>query len=198
LRVHELKQNARQYINGRWETSGTTGISQNPSDTCEAVAEYARADRSQAELAIRAAAEALPQWSHSGPQRRADALDQIGSELLARKDELGNLLAREEGKTIPEAIGEVGRAGNIFKFFAGDALRIGGETMASVRPGVQVDVTREPVGVVGRCVQPGDGQRPRGRPGLRRQPAGRCAELREQGRYAAEFYTTVKTGYTQA
>jgi aldehyde dehydrogenase (NAD+) len=149
LKVHELKQNARQYINGRWETSGTTGISQNPSDTREAVAEYARADRSQAELAIRAAAEALPQWSHSGPQRRADALDQIGSELLARKDELGNLLAREEGKTLPEAIGEVARAGNIFKFFAGEALRIAGETMASVRPGIQVDVTREPVGVVG-------------------------------------------------
>jgi alpha-ketoglutaric semialdehyde dehydrogenase len=149
LKVHELKQNARQYINGRWETSGTTGISQNPSDIREAVAEYARADRTQAELAIRAAAEALPQWSHSGPQRRADALDQIGSELLARKDELGNLLAREEGKTLPEAIGEVARAGNIFKFFAGEALRIGGETMASVRPGIQVDVTREPVGVVG-------------------------------------------------
>ncbi|TWO68754.1 aldehyde dehydrogenase family protein [Caenimonas sedimenti] len=149
MRVHELKQNARQYINGRWETSGTTGISRNPSDTREAVAEFARADRSQAELAIRAANEALPQWSHSGPQRRADALDQIGTELLARKDELGNLLAREEGKTLPEAIGEVARAGNIFKFFAGEALRIGGETLASVRPGVQVEVTREPVGVVG-------------------------------------------------
>ena len=101
MKVHELKQNARQYINGRWETSGTTGISQNPSNTREAVAEYARADRNQAELAIRAAAEALPQWSHSGPQRRADALDQIGSELLARKDELGNLLAREEGRQSP-------------------------------------------------------------------------------------------------
>lgn len=149
MRVHELKLNARQYINGRWETSGTTGISRNPSDTREAVAEYARADRSQAELAIRAACDALPQWSHSGPQRRADALDQIGTELLARKDELGNLLAREEGKTLPEAIGEVARAGNIFKFFAGEALRIAGETLASVRPGVQVEVTREPVGVVG-------------------------------------------------
>jgi alpha-ketoglutaric semialdehyde dehydrogenase len=149
LRVHELKQNARHFINGSWETGGTTGISENPSDTREVVAEYARADRSQAEQAIRAAAEALPQWSHSGPQRRADALDQIGSELLARKDELGNLLAREEGKTLPEAIGEVARAGNIFKFFAGEALRIGGETMASVRPGIQVDMTREPVGVVG-------------------------------------------------
>ena len=102
----------------------------------------------QTEQAIRAAADALRQWSHSNPQRRADVLDLIGSELLARKDQLGALLAREEGKTLPEAVAEVARSGQIFKFFAGEALRICGETMASVRQGVQVDVTREPVGVV--------------------------------------------------
>jgi acyl-CoA reductase-like NAD-dependent aldehyde dehydrogenase len=149
MKFGELQQSARHYINGRWETGTTTGISQNPSDTREVVAEYARADRNQTEQAIRAAADALPQWSHSTPQRRADALDQIGSEILARKEELGMLLAREEGKTLPEGMGEVARAGQIFKFFAGEALRIPGETMASVRPGVQVDITREPVGVVG-------------------------------------------------
>ncbi|MGC1172333.1 aldehyde dehydrogenase family protein [Polaromonas sp.] len=149
MKFGEMQQSARHYINGRWETGTTTGTSENPSDTREVVAEYARADRNQTELAIRAAADALPHWSHSTPQRRADVLDQIGNEILARKDELGMLLAREEGKTLPEGIGEVARAGQIFKFFAGEALRIPGETMASVRPGIQVDVTREPVGVVG-------------------------------------------------
>ena len=59
------------------------------------------------------------------------------------------LLAREEGKTLPEAVGEAARAGHIFKFFAGEALRCGGEKLASVRPGVEVEITREPVGVVG-------------------------------------------------
>ena len=73
----------------------------------------------------------------------------MGTEILARRAELGDLLAREEGKTLPEAIGEVARAGNIFKFFAGEALRPGGETLPSVRPGVGVDITREPLGVVG-------------------------------------------------
>jgi acyl-CoA reductase-like NAD-dependent aldehyde dehydrogenase len=73
----------------------------------------------------------------------------VGSELLARKDELGLLLAREEGKTLAEAVAEVARAGQIFKFFAGEALRLAGEKLASVRPDVEVDVTREPVGVVG-------------------------------------------------
>ena len=149
MKLGDLQLSPRHLINGRWEIGTTTGISTNPSDTREVVAEYARADRNQTELAVRAAADALPTWSQSTPQRRADVLDLIGSELLARKDELGALLAREEGKTLPEGVAEVARSGQIFKFFAGEALRIQGELLASVRQGVQVDVTREPVGVVG-------------------------------------------------
>ncbi|UCU97614.1 aldehyde dehydrogenase family protein [Acidovorax radicis] len=149
MKFGDMQYTPRHLINGRWETGTTTGVSTNPSDTREVVAEFARADRNQAEQAIRAAADALPHWSQSNPQRRADVLDMVGSELLARRDELGALLAREEGKTLPEAVAEVARSGQIFKFFAGEALRIPGEIMASVRQGVQVDVTREPVGVVG-------------------------------------------------
>ena len=143
------KLTCKNFFNGRWETGVTTGISTNPSDLDEVVAEYARADRDQTDLAVRAAADAGPSWALATPQRRADALDTIGHELLARRDELGALLAREEGKTLPEAVGEVARAGNIFKFFAGEALRLGGERLASTRVGVDVEVTREPVGVVG-------------------------------------------------
>jgi alpha-ketoglutaric semialdehyde dehydrogenase len=58
-------------------------------------------------------------------------------------------LAREEGKTLPEGIGEVARAGQIFAFFAGEALRLTGEKGASVRPGLEVEITREAVGIVG-------------------------------------------------
>lgn len=139
----------KNYFNGRWETGVTTGIRTNPSDLDDVVAEYARADKNQTDNAIRAAADASSTWAQSTPQRRFDALDQIGSELIARKDELGELLAREEGKTLAEAVGETVRAGNIFKFFAGEALRQGGERLASVRAGVDVEITREPVGVVG-------------------------------------------------
>ncbi|MBL8582103.1 MAG: aldehyde dehydrogenase family protein, partial [Rhizobiaceae bacterium] len=70
-------------------------------------------------------------------------------EILARKDEIGRLLSREEGKTLPEGIGETIRAAPIFDFFAGEALRLAGEAIPSVRPGVGVEVTREAVGVVG-------------------------------------------------
>jgi alpha-ketoglutaric semialdehyde dehydrogenase len=139
----------KHYINGRWETGVTIGVSANPSDLAEIVGEFARADSSQTEQAIRAASDASGEWAHSTPQRRFEILDFVGSELLARKDELGRLLASEEGKTLPEAVAECARAGQIFKFFAGEALRIPGEKLASVRPGVEVDITREPVGVVG-------------------------------------------------
>jgi len=139
----------KHYINGRWETGVTLGTRENPSDLSDTVAEFARADTAQTESAIRAAADARDDWAHSTPQRRFEVLDAIGSEILARKEELGLLLSREEGKILPEGIGETARAGQIFKFFAGEALRIPGEKLASVRPGVEVDITREPAGVVG-------------------------------------------------
>jgi aldehyde dehydrogenase (NAD+) len=120
----------------------------NPSDTTDIVGLYASANAAQAADAVEAAAGAFPTWSRSSPQQRALVLDTAGSEVLARKEELGRLLAREEGKTIPEAIAETVRAGNILKFFAGEALRIPGEFLESVRPGVEVTVSREPVGVV--------------------------------------------------
>lgn len=85
----------------------------------------------------------------SGIQQRADILDTVGNTILARKAELGDLLAREEGKTLAEGIGEVTRAAHIFKYFAGEALRIPGERLASVRPGINVELSREPVGVIG-------------------------------------------------
>jgi alpha-ketoglutaric semialdehyde dehydrogenase len=144
-----MQEILRNFINGRWETGATTGTSENPSDLSAPVAEYARADARQAQLAIEAASAAARTWALSTPQRRADALDFVGSELLARKDQLGELLAREEGKTLPEATAEAARAGQIFKFFAGEALRIAGEKIASVRPDVDVEISREPVGVVG-------------------------------------------------
>ena len=139
----------RNYINGRWLHGSTVGLDENPSELDAPVGEYVRGSAADANEAIEAAAAAQPVWADCGVQRRADLLDAVGSELLARKQELGLLLAREEGKTLPEAVGEVARAGQIFKFFAGEALRVPGESLASVRPGIEVEIRREPVGVVG-------------------------------------------------
>lgn len=135
-------------IAGQWVNSERFTTNRNPSDISDVIGEYAQADLSQLEAAIAAARTAFPAWSTASIQARSDALDRIGNEILARKEELGELLAREEGKTCPEAIGEVTRAGYIFKFFAGECVRLSGELLPSVRPGVGIEITREPIGVV--------------------------------------------------
>ncbi|QIL83704.1 aldehyde dehydrogenase family protein [Diaphorobacter sp. HDW4A] len=137
------------FIDGAWFAGSSYAKNINPSDTSDVIGEYAQADAAQLNQAVGAARAAFASWSVSGIQARADALDKIGTEILARREELGTLLSREEGKTRPEGIGEATRAGNIFKFFAGECLRLVGEVIPSVRPGVGVEVTREPVGVVG-------------------------------------------------
>jgi aldehyde dehydrogenase (NAD+) len=137
------------FINGEWVSSSHASKNINPSDITDIVGEYAQADAAQVHDAVSAAKAAQSVWGASTPQQRFDVLDFVGSEILKRKEELGKLLSREEGKTLPEGIGEVVRAGNIFKFFAGEALRIGGEYLSSVRPGIEIETWREPLGVVG-------------------------------------------------
>ena len=137
------------YIGGEWVAGKTVIHDVNPSDLNDEVGQYAAADAAQTVEAVAAAKTAFAQWSVATPQQRFDCLDAIGTEILARRDELGRLLSREEGKPLADGIGEAARAGYIFKFFAGEALRVEGNVVASVRAGVDVTVTREPLGVVG-------------------------------------------------
>ncbi|AUQ52451.1 aldehyde dehydrogenase (plasmid) [Phaeobacter inhibens] len=136
-------------IAGEWVSGAGWAENINPSDTNDVIGHYARATAEQSGQAIAAAKAAAPGWAQATPQMRADALEAVGVELLARKEELGELLSREEGKIRSEGIGEVTRAAHVFKFYAQEALRVEGLSMASVRPGVRVEVRLEPVGVVG-------------------------------------------------
>src|ERR1700758_5175634 len=135
----------QNFIAGEWIDGSGITKNVNPSNTNDIVGEYARADRAQTEKPVAAAKAAFPAWSRSTPQERYDALNKISAEILARKEELGRLLSREEGKTLPEGIGEAARAGQIFAFFAGEALRLSGEKGPSVRPNLEVEITREPL-----------------------------------------------------
>jgi aldehyde dehydrogenase (NAD+) len=138
----------KNLINGEWV--GGDGVDNiNPSNTNEVVGVYARASQQDTLDAIAAAKAAFPAWSRSGILQRWEILSKTAHEIFARKAELGELLSREEGKTLAEGIGEVTRAGQIFEFFAGEALRLSGESVPSVRPGVGVEMTREAMGVVG-------------------------------------------------
>lgn len=139
----------RNFVSGEWGPAGDAVENINPSDLTDVVGIAPRSDRAAVDRAIGAAAEASDRWGESTPEERFMVLDTAGSEIRARQVELGRLLAREEGKPVKEAMGEVMRASHILKFFAGEALRIGGELIPSVRPGLTVEITREPLGVVG-------------------------------------------------
>ncbi|MET4323111.1 acyl-CoA reductase-like NAD-dependent aldehyde dehydrogenase [Bradyrhizobium sp. JR4.1] len=137
------------YIAGEWTAAADAAANVNPSNTNDILGDYALASPIDVERAINAASEAFRNWSRSTIQTRHDCLNAIATEILCRKEELGRLLSREEGKTLPEGISEVTRAGQIFQFFAGECLRLAGENAPSVRAGVGVEITREPLGVIG-------------------------------------------------
>jgi len=136
-------------IGGEWRPGSLAVDNINPSDTNDIVGRYAHGNSGDVNVAVTAARDALWGWAATTPQQRHDILAKAAAEILQRRDEIGTLLAREEGKTLREAIGETIRAANIFSFFADEALRQRGERFDSVRPGIEIDVTREPVGVVG-------------------------------------------------
>ena len=138
----------RNYIAGAW-VEGTGEIeNRNPSDLSDLVGHYAQASAGQLDDALAAARTAQADWAGWPLERRQAVLDAIGRELMARADELGRLLSREEGKPLAEGRGEVYRAGQFFTYYAAEVLRQIGDTADSVRPGVEIDVRREPVGVV--------------------------------------------------
>ncbi|WP_181701475.1 aldehyde dehydrogenase family protein [Chthonobacter albigriseus] len=139
----------RNFIAGEWVAPTEAVPNVNPSNLTDVVGEYARGGAADVDAAVAAAKAAFPAWSRTVPYARHEILKKVAAEIFARKDELGRLLSREEGKTLAEGIGEVTRAGQIFEFFAAETVRLAGETLPSVRPGVGVEVTREPLGIVG-------------------------------------------------
>ncbi len=138
----------QNFIAGEW-CDGLDWIEdRSPSDVSDLIGRFAQAGTSEAHRAVAAAREAQVKWAAAGLEARASVLDAIGRELMSRSKELGELLSREEGKTLAEGVGEVYRSGQFFTYYAGEALRIIGDSADSVRAGVEVLVTREPLGVV--------------------------------------------------
>lgn len=143
-----MTRTTHNYIGGEWIGAPDASPNINPSDVRDTIGMYGLADVEMANSAVEAARQAYPGWRDTTPQMRADLLETVGVEIIARKDEIGRILSREEGKTLAEGIGETIRAGQIFKFFAQEALRVTGETVPSIRSSVHIEVAREPLGVV--------------------------------------------------
>lgn len=137
------------WINGERVETERPGQSLNPSDTRDVVARTPDGDEGEVDAAVGAARNAFPAWSEASPEVRSDILDRAGILVMERREALGRLLSREEGKTLAEGVGETVRAGRILKYFAGEALRLSGQNLASVRPGVEIQTYRQAVGVYG-------------------------------------------------
>jgi alpha-ketoglutaric semialdehyde dehydrogenase len=137
------------FIAGQWCEGDSTIANYSPSDTSDLIGHYAQASAAQVNEAIAAARQGQREWARSGLEQRYALLMAIGDELAARKEELGRLLSREEGKPLAEGIGEVYRSAQFFHYYAAEVLRQIDERVDSVRPGVEVETRREPVGVVG-------------------------------------------------
>ncbi|PZN93443.1 MAG: aldehyde dehydrogenase family protein, partial [Alphaproteobacteria bacterium] len=137
------------WIDGRKVAAERPAEGVNPSDTREVVARTPDGGVTEVDAAVDAARRAFPAWAEASPEVRSDVLDRAGTLLMERRESVGRLLSREEGKTLAEGIGETARAARILKYFAGEALRLHGQNLASVRPGVEVQTWRQPVGVYG-------------------------------------------------
>jgi len=135
-------------IAGAWSTGVGAIENYNPSDLSELVGLYAQASVQELDTAVEAAQAAQVEWAAYGLERKQAVLNAIGNEMMARAEELGTLLSREEGKPLAEGKGEVYRAGQFFTYYAAEVLRQLGQNAQSVRPGVDIDIRREPVGTV--------------------------------------------------
>ncbi|MDX1608783.1 MAG: aldehyde dehydrogenase family protein [Halofilum sp. (in: g-proteobacteria)] len=139
----------RNLINGEWVEGESSIDNLNPSDLSDRLGTFAQASAEQTREAIAAARAAQPAWHAKGLEHRYSVLLSIGRELIERAEELGRELAREEGKPFAEGKGEVYRAGQFFQYYAAEVHRQIGDTADSVRPGIEIETWREPVGVVG-------------------------------------------------
>jgi len=136
------------YIHGEW-VAGPTFENRNPANTDEVVGLFVNGTAAEMARAADAAAAALPGWaSMTGPARGA-LLFKVADLLEKRFDEISADMTREEGKTLPEAKGEVRRSINIFRYFAGEGSRLGGIVAPSERERVHMFAFRKPIGVCG-------------------------------------------------
>ena len=137
------------YIDGEWRTSGATFENRNPANTNELIGNFVKGTAADIQEAADAAAAAFPAWSTTSGPARGNILYKAADLLDRDFDNVAAEMTREEGKTLPEAKGEVRRTINIFRYFAGEGSRMPGMLVPSERDRVHMFALRKPIGVVG-------------------------------------------------
>ena len=143
-----MTETKNNFIAGEWLAGDNSIENRNPSDLSDIIGHFAQASSTQLDKALDAARAAQKIWATTGLEARQTVLMNIGNELMERSAELGTLLSREEGKPLAEGKGEIYRAGQFFTYYGAEVLRQIGDTADSVRPNIEIDVRREPVGTV--------------------------------------------------
>ena len=138
----------KNYINGEW-VGGDTFENRNPANTDEVVGLFVKGTAADMSAAADAAGAAFPAWAAMSGPARGNLLYKVADILDRKFDQLGEEMCREEGKTLPEAKGEVRRAINIFRYFGGEGSRMPGMIVPSERDRVHMFAIRKPIGVVG-------------------------------------------------
>src|SRR6185369_5010110 len=145
----------KNFINGKWiqSTSGKSVANLNPGNTDDVIADTPLATRNEAREAVEAAAEAFRPWRSTPAPTRGKIVNKAARLFEDNKEELAQILTREEGKTIAESRGELQRSINVAEFCAGESRRLTGETIPSELPLNFAYTIKQPLGVVA-CVTP--------------------------------------------
>lgn len=143
-------QICRNYINGKWVESSAARKSErrNPANLDEVIGLVPLSTREETRAAIAAAKAAFPAWKETPAPQRGRIIARAAALMEQQKEELARLLTREEGKTLRDSLGEVMKSVNILEFMAGEARRIGGETLPSELPKNFAYTLKQPMGVV--------------------------------------------------
>ncbi|TCK27613.1 aldehyde dehydrogenase family protein [Pseudonocardia endophytica] len=145
----DTEQTLRHLVAGRWVTgTGADIVDTNPARPSEVVARGQLVGTDEVDTAVAAAAAVSKQWASTPFPERGDVLRRSAEILAARAGDWGRELAREEGKTLAEGVGEVRRAAEVFRFFASESQRPVGEVYASPRRHEQIQLVHRPVGPV--------------------------------------------------
>ncbi|HAF14460.1 MAG TPA: aldehyde dehydrogenase, partial [Blastocatellia bacterium] len=145
----------RNFIDGKWiESSSSRAVANiNPANTEDVIGTVKQATRAEAKLAVESAAEHFPAWRATPAPSRGKIIARAARLLEEHKEELAQILTREEGKTVAESRGELQRSINVAEFCAGESRRMNGETIQSELPSNFAYTIKQPLGVVA-CVTP--------------------------------------------
>jgi aldehyde dehydrogenase (NAD+) len=145
----------RNFIDGKWveSSSSRTASNVNPANTEDVIGTVRQATRDEARAAVEAAAEAFRGWRATPAPTRGRIVARAARLMEEHKEELAQILTREEGKTIAESRGELQRSINVADFCAGESRRMNGETIQSELPANFAYTIKQPLGVVA-CVTP--------------------------------------------